>query len=50
MLIVTSSALDAAERSSLLELAAGVLPKDALSRKRALAALEEAVRSAGHAP
>jgi len=50
VLIVTSSALDAAERSSLLELAAGVLPKDALSRKRALAALEEAVRSAGHAP
>jgi hypothetical protein len=49
VLIVTSSALDTVERRSLLELAAGVLPKEALSRERALAAVEEALRAAGHA-
>jgi signal transduction histidine kinase/CheY-like chemotaxis protein len=49
VLIVTSSALDPDERRSLLELAAGVLPKEALSRERALAAMEEALRAAGRA-
>jgi signal transduction histidine kinase/CheY-like chemotaxis protein len=49
VVIVTSRALDAADRSELLSLAAGVLPKEALSRERALAAIEDALRVAGHA-
>jgi signal transduction histidine kinase/CheY-like chemotaxis protein len=44
VLIVTSSALDDADRRSLLELAAGVLSKQALSREHARAAMSEALR------
>jgi signal transduction histidine kinase/CheY-like chemotaxis protein len=49
VVIVTSSALDDAERSELLSLAAGVLSKEAFSRERALAAVDEALRAAGRA-
>jgi len=49
VVIVTSSALDASERTQLLSQAAGVLPKEALSRERALAAVEDALRVAGQA-
>jgi signal transduction histidine kinase/CheY-like chemotaxis protein len=44
VVIVTSSLLEEAERRDLLALAAGVLPKEALSRDRAVAAVDEALR------
>jgi signal transduction histidine kinase/CheY-like chemotaxis protein len=46
VVVVTSRALDPDERRELLGLAAGVLPKEALSRERALAAVEEALCAA----
>ncbi|HVH06165.1 MAG TPA: response regulator, partial [Myxococcota bacterium] len=47
VVIVTSAALEDAERSELLGLAAGVLSKEAISRERALAAVDEALRGVG---
>ena len=47
VVIVTSAALGDAERSELLGLAAGVLSKEAISRERALAAVDEALRGVG---
>jgi DNA-binding response OmpR family regulator len=44
--IVTSKALDTPERERLLRLAAGVIPKESLSRERILARVEEAMRQA----
>ena len=47
VVVVTSRALDDAERGELLALASGVLSKDAISRERALAAVDDALRGAG---
>jgi signal transduction histidine kinase/CheY-like chemotaxis protein len=44
VVIVTSKALDDAERRELLGLATGILPKGAVSRERALAAINDAIR------
>ena len=49
VLIVTSRALDEAERQSLREFGADVLPKAALSRESALEAIESAMRIGGKA-
>jgi len=49
VVVVTSKVLDESERRPLLELAAAVLPKEAVSREGAAAALDEAIRSAGRA-
>jgi signal transduction histidine kinase/CheY-like chemotaxis protein len=49
VVIVTSHALENTERSELLGLAAGVLPKEAISRERALAVVDDALRAAGRA-
>jgi CheY-like chemotaxis protein len=45
VLIVTSKRLEDDERSRLLELANGVLGKEAVSRERVLAAVEDAIRT-----
>jgi CheY-like chemotaxis protein len=45
VVVVTSSLLDESDRRELLTLAAGVLPKDALSRERALAVVDDALRA-----
>jgi CheY-like chemotaxis protein len=42
--IVTSKALDVADLERLMALAAGVIPKESLSRERILARVEEAMR------
>jgi signal transduction histidine kinase/CheY-like chemotaxis protein len=49
VVIVTSRSLDASDRSELMTLAASVLPKQAMTRERALAAVEEALRASGRA-
>jgi signal transduction histidine kinase/DNA-binding response OmpR family regulator len=46
VLIVTARLLQESERRELLELASGILPKEALSQERALAAVDEAMRHA----
>jgi signal transduction histidine kinase/CheY-like chemotaxis protein len=46
VLVVTSKALDERERAELLRLAAGVLGKEEVSRERALAAVEDVLRTA----
>jgi CheY-like chemotaxis protein/two-component sensor histidine kinase len=49
VVVVTSRALDASDRNELMSLAASLLPKQAMTRERALAALEEALRASGRA-
>jgi signal transduction histidine kinase/CheY-like chemotaxis protein len=49
VVVVTSRSLDASDRSELMSLAASVLPKQAMTRERALAAVEEALRGSGRA-
>jgi signal transduction histidine kinase/CheY-like chemotaxis protein len=49
VVIVTSKRLDEAERRRLLERATTILNKEAVSRERAVAAVEEALRVAGRA-
>ena len=46
VVVITSSVLSDAEQRGIETLAAGVLQKDSLSRDRAIAAVEKAVRSA----
>ena len=49
VVIVTSKHLEEAERRTLLQRASTILAKDAVSRERALSAVEEALRLAGRA-
>jgi CheY-like chemotaxis protein len=47
VVLITSKALEAAERSELLASAVAILPKDRVSREDAVAAVDEAMRLAG---